>query len=107
MRSFGNELPIKRLVFARSPLGVLAKSLVFLCYPRGGDRRRRVRCGNNWILVCRATSFRSDVSAFFGDGAFHEENENDQCDGDYGEEKECVEVGEGRGLLFAQVGETL
>ena len=40
------------------------------------------------------TSFRGDVRALGGDGAFHEEDQADQGEHNNGEDKEGIEVGE-------------
>ncbi len=44
-------------------------------------------------------SFGGDVCSFGGDGSFHEEHQADQGERDNGENKKCIEVGEGRGLF--------
>ena len=52
-------------------------------------------------------SFCGDVSAFGCDRSFHEENETNEYDGDYGKNKKDIEVRKSRRLLFAQIRETL
>jgi hypothetical protein len=55
----------------------------------------------------QGTLFGSDLGVFCRDRAFHEENEHDERDGNDSKDKEYVKVGEGRRLLFAQIGESL
>jgi hypothetical protein len=43
------------------------------------------------------------VGAFFGDGAFHQEDEEDEAEGNGGEDGEGIEISKGRGLLLAQL----
>ena len=63
VRSFGNEFPTKRLALARFALGVLPKSLVLLCYPGGGDRRRGsdVETIEFWFVVLPHSAGTHDV----------------------------------------------
>ena len=56
---------------------------------------------------CDAISFCGDVSAFGCDRSFHEENETNEYDGDYGKNKKDIEVRKSRRLLFTQIRETL
>ena len=48
------------------------------------------------FIVHKTNLFRRDLGSFLGDGAFHEENESDERDGNNRKDKECVEVGECR-----------
>jgi hypothetical protein len=52
-------------------------------------------------------SLSSDVSAFFGDGTFHEEDEKGENRADYGKDQETVKIRESQGLLIAQIPERL
>jgi len=72
-------------------------------------RNRRCKCRrqcNPQQQNCRmknlrvhGTSFRGDVRSLSCDRSFHEKDQTDQSERDYGENKERVEVGEGRGLF--------
>jgi hypothetical protein len=48
-----------------------------------------------------------NVSPLFGHRTFHEENETNEYDSDYGKNKKDIEVRKSRRLLFTQVRETL
>jgi hypothetical protein len=62
------------------------------CLFRGQDTRMK-----NLRLFC------GDVGAFFCDGAFHKQHQNREYRPDYREDQEAIEIGEGGGLLLAQV----
>ena len=47
--------------------------------------------------------FGCNVSAFFDDGAFHQEHQKGEHDPDHGKDQEGVEISEGRGLMLAQI----
>ena len=51
--------------------------------------------------------FGCKLNAFCCDRTFHEENETNENDGDYGKNKKDIEVRKSRRLLFAQVSESL
>jgi len=59
------------------------------------------------FAMCCDVLIRGDVGAFFGYGAFHDEDQEYESSADYRKEPETIEVGERRGLLGAQVVERL
>ena len=47
--------------------------------------------------------FRRDVLTFFGSGAFHQQHQKGEYNGNHRENQESIEIGKSRGLLFAKI----
>jgi len=57
--------------------------------------------GHKRTWLERQASFAGDVSAFLGDGAFHQRHHEHKRKRHHGENPEAVEIGKGGGLLLA------